>query len=53
MNESQAQRDRRMVVDFLHHADEDVEAAAQRLADSADPADRTLGQEWLRTRRSN
>lgn len=52
MRSAQAENDRSKVVDFIHHPIEECDAAAERLARSADHADRAIGQEWLKARGS-
>lgn len=42
--------DRAMIIDFIHYEPTAVDAAAQRLANSADCYERALGLEWLKMR---
>ncbi|CAM3094738.1 hypothetical protein PANO111632_02780 [Paracoccus nototheniae] len=38
--------DRAMLADFIHHPAQDCDAAARRLAASANPRDREMAAEW-------
>lgn len=46
----QLAEDRAILVDCIHHADAQCDAAAARLSRSADPHDQTLAREWQRMR---